>query len=116
MDDLHNPSPDCRCDFCRDNKFDLTSTPSASGWGGGWYEGKRTKVAKEKARYKLTVKNGDSTYEFDEESRTYKYGKTDYVVEYDNAAEALLGFLEWATDEYLENKVTLTVNPNRNKK
>lgn len=90
----------------------VTSVSGSFGWI-GWPEETRKKMAA--PTYKVVVKNGDSTYNYDEKTGTYKYKTVDYVVESGNLADALLAFLEYATDDYNEDKVTLTLVPSKKK-
>lgn len=68
-------------------------------------------MAKAKVTYKLTVKDGDSSYRYNEKTGQYDFKTIDFVEEYDNLGLAIRDFLDWATDDYLENKVTLTITP-----
>ena len=63
--------------------------------------------------FKLTVKNGDSKFTYNETTGKYDSKTIDYVVEPADLGDALLQFLEWANDEVIENKVTLTILPTK---
>lgn len=66
--------------------------------------------------FKLTVKDGDRSYDFDQKSGQYKTQTTDYVEEFTDFSAALQEFLVYLTDEYNENKVSLSFSPKKAKK
>ena len=62
--------------------------------------------------FKLVVKNGSTTYNF-KKNRTKI---VDRVEEFDNLAEALVEFLYLITDEYGDEKVSLSYKRPKNSK
>lgn len=58
-------------------------------------------------KFKVVVKDGDTKYDFDAKSGTYKSKTTDYVTEFDSLAPALEEFLSFVSDAYAEDKVSL---------
>lgn len=77
---------------------------------------KEGNMAKTSFTYKLVVKDGDTRYDIDKKTGQYASKVVDYVATYDDLGDALLGFLEYATDSYNEEKVTLTLTPKKSKK
>ncbi len=91
--------------------------PCQSASGGIWWPSWNTetkvrkKMAKNKAAsFKVSVKDGDTQYKLNKTGQ-YESKVIDYVVEHDNLGDALLAFLEYATDPYNEDKVTLSLTP-----
>lgn len=72
-------------------------------------------MAKNKPGFKLVVKDGDSTYNYNSKTGGYEYKTTDYVVESDDLGDILLQFLEYVTDNYNEDTVTLKYVPKKEK-
>lgn len=67
-----------------------------------------------KAKFQIRVKDGDSKYTLNK-SGQYEYKTVDYVNDYDNLADALLTLLEYVTDDYTDQKVTLIFTPGKRK-
>lgn len=66
--------------------------------------------------FKLIVKDGLQSYDFDEKSGQHKTKTSDYVEEYADFSVALQEFLVYVTDSYNEDKVTLSFAPKKVKK
>lgn len=67
------------------------------------------------ASFKVVVKDGHTEYKFDVKSGTNKSKTVDYVEEFTDFASALSEFLIYVTDEYNEDKVSLTFVPAKKK-
>lgn len=72
-------------------------------------------MAKDKALYKVVIKDGDYRTEWNSKTNRYDSKTTDYVQEFSDAAAALFAFLEYATDDYNENKISLIYTPAKKK-
>lgn len=101
----------------------LEVDPCINASGGLWFSSewsseetgkKEKKKMAKKTVYKVVVKDGDTKYALDKNGQ-YKQKTVDYVQEFDNLGDALASFLEYDTDAYNEDKVTLTLTPSKKK-
>lgn len=72
----------------------------------------KTKKNKNKLKngFRVTVKNGDSTYSLDASTGTYQYQNVDLHLDYspEKVCEALAEFFNYVADEYSDSLVTLS--------